>query len=290
MRITSSHESTASRGSGHGTADDEAGTFNAGLDTTSNQAKSGKTGQESSRAGTKRKADEAGLPEASGEVKTPRTSTGKEGTYAGREAEKTRLGIQTNSKTHQSEHVIGYSSAQDVKRDSAAGRQLEGPMPAYHETLGMHADHAGTGTWGTGTNSSKSDKTKERAERTGFTSSQQYREHQRAALTDPTARADGANASNALQLNQLGYAHQYRAQERVSGQPHTPDPKANDSYANMVVHDPAWTHSLNGGQTTEHLGPHGQAEALLARETATSGNWPTQERIDEALKRFGTRR
>ena len=289
MRITSSHESTASHGGGYATASDEAGTFNADLDTASNQAHTGETGQKTPLVGTKRKADEAGLSNDSGRTGNP-PSTGKEGTYGGREDEKTRLGIQTGSNTHQSEHPIGYSSAQDVDRRSSDGRRLEGPMPAYHETLGMHRDHAGTGTWGSGKDSSGTDKTKERAERTSFASSQQYREHQRAALTDPVARADGANASNALQLNQLGYAHQYRAQERASGQPYSPDPKANDSYAHMVGHDPAWTHSLNGGQTTEHLGPHGQAEASLARETAASGSWPTQERIDEALKQFGARR
>ncbi len=63
--------------------------------------------------------------------------------------------------------------------------------------------------------------------------------------------------------------------------------QANDSYGHMITQNPGLAHSLTGQQVTDRLDPQGQAEALLARETAHSGQWPTQDRIDQIRTQVG---
>jgi hypothetical protein len=213
-----------------------------------------------------------------------------EGTYAGRENEKKRLGIVTGSGTHESEHIVGFDVAHpdEIRKKS---REAEGGMPAYYEVRKYHRGHAGTGSSGREEPTDRekarkwADERDERAKKTGWPSSADYRRDQRTTLTDPVARKEGTSLSNAYQLNQLGYAHQWEsAGVRPSGDEAD---KANDSYNYMVRIDPGLEHSLTGTPVTDYLGPHGQAEAYLARKTVLSGKRPTQNEIDDARKMFG---
>ena len=232
------------------------------------------------RSPPKRAADDAGLPSrANADVKAPRTDVSTNGTYGNREKEKDRLGIQTGSATHQSEHIVGFAVLHGDRKNN---RATENAMPAYHEAYRLHRDHAGTGS------SSKPDDA--RADKTGWRTGEAYRNDQRTALQeDPIARRDGTALSNAYQLNQLGYGQQAGHTARQPGQAWpSPDPKASNSYANTVRNDPGLTHTLPSGvQATDHLGPRGQAEAQLAHEARTTGQWPTLERENEVRKQFG---
>jgi hypothetical protein len=213
-----------------------------------------------------------------------------EGTYAGRENEKKRLGIVTGSRTHESEHIVGFAVAHpnEIRKKS---REPEGQMPAYYEVKEYHRGHPGTGSSGRerpADSEEAAEWEKERAERakkTGWSSSSDYRRDLRTTLTDPVARKEDTSLSNAYQLNQLGYAHLWASADvRPSGDEVD---KANDSYNNMVSIDPGLEHSLTGTPVTDYLGPHGQAEAYLTRKIGLSGKWPTQNEIDDARKKFG---
>ena len=160
----------------------------------------------------------------------------------------------------------------------------------------MHRDHVGTGKSTEVNSNKKRDQgefeaaKRDRLDRTGWPSSESYRNDQRTALHDPVARENGTNLSNAVQLNQLGYGQQAGHQARQNPNQSRPpaDPKASDSYANMVRNDPGLKHTLPDGRTvSDHLGPRGQAETLLAHEARTTGQWPTPERQQEVRKQFG---
>lgn len=157
-------------------------------------------------------------------------------------------------------------------------------MPAYHENASLHKDRAGTGN-----SSNASDK---RLDQTGWESTKAYWNDQRATMQDPVDRQEESPLSNLYQLNQLGCAHQRAHAERQNpGQSPAPhDAKASNSYDNTVAHDPGLTHNLPGvGTVTDHLGPRGQAEAVLAHETRISGQCPTAERENEVCKHFAPR-
>lgn len=217
----------------------------------------------------KRTADEADLPAGGKEPNTSKLP----GTHGYKTYEQQRLG--TSGQTHQSEHPLGFSSAHPGM-DRKTNHPTEQSMPAYQEVKDLHRGHAGTGT---GTKPGE----------TGFASAKEYRQHQNNAINDPTARHEGTALSNSYQLNQLGYAHQMAQNEtQYTGKAPSEDiRKSNDSYANMINHNQPQTHVVNGSQVSDRLDPHGQAEALLAREAAHSGQWPTSGRIDEVLKQFG---
>jgi hypothetical protein len=205
------------------------------------------------------------------------------GTYAYREQEKKRVGIQTGSGTHESEHVYGYHAVHpDVGRKTQDGKALEGSMPAYHEVRPLHRAHAGTGSGGLN------------SEESAWSHSDDYRRDQAATLADPVARRQGTSVSNGYQLNQLGYAHQlasgghqYSGPASNYGGPGGAEAmnKANESYATMVQHDPAIAHNF-GGARSDQLGSKGQAEVVLAREIALSGNWPSRGRQNEVFMHF----
>lgn len=240
------------------------------------------------RSPPKRTANDADLPgRADEKAKTPRTEVSTNGTYQDREKEKQRLGIATGSGTHQSEHVVGYAVLHTGRGSGPEARRTENEMPAYHEGKRMHRDHVGTGS---STEANSSNK-KDRLDRTGWSSSESYRNDQRTALRDPAARAGGTNLSNAVQLNQLGYGQQAGHEARRNPNQSWPsaDPKASDSYANMVRNDPSVKHTLpDGTKVSDRLGPHGQAEAMLAHEARTTGQWPTLERQREVRQQFAT--
>ena len=241
-----------------------------------------KDGGTTDRSPPKRTAEDAGLPDRADDPKASKPDISTNGTYGDREKEKERLEIQTGSGTHQSEHVVGYSVLHGGDRRN--NRPTENAMPAYHEQTGPHRAHAGTG--------SSSNPTGDRADRTGWPSSADYRNDQRAAMQDPIARRDGTSVSNAVQLNQLGYGQQRDHEMRQTSSRPPADSKADNSYNNMIRNDPPIAHTIPGtgpgtGPATDRLGPRGQAEAVLARETQVTGRYPTPEREAEVRKMFG---
>ena len=204
--------------------------------------------------------------------------TDSNGTYGQKGKEQNRLGIQRNSRTHESEHTVAYNTANpNVLRSSREGGRLERQMPAYYEAAPLHRAHAGTG---------RGDLS---PERTGWRTSEGYRSDQRMALQDPVARAENVSMSNATQLGQLGYGHQisYAAQQSPGQARPAADPVASDSFSHMVRQDPGLTHSLTGQPVTDRLGPQGQAEAQASYEAARTGEWPSRARQNELLQQFG---
>ncbi len=277
-----SYSQSSKQGASQGNGTENAKQFDRAM---SNQAGASPNGG-SAGAGTrapKRTADDAGLPDRTDTAfKLPlqRPDPNSKGTYGDREHEKTRLGIPTGSGTHQSEHTVPFGALHSNRPQKSTE---ESAMPAYHEATPLHRAHAGTGP------SSKDSEA--RLDKTGWPSSKAYRNDQRTALQDPVARQEGTSLSNATQLNQLGYGQQRAHEARQNpGQPLSPpNQKASNSYDNTIAHDPGLKHDVPGlGTVTDHLGPRGQAEAVLARETQISGQYPTVERENEVRKHFAS--
>ncbi|GAA4660061.1 MULTISPECIES: RHS repeat-associated core domain-containing protein [Amycolatopsis] len=150
-----------------------------------------------------------------------------------------------SGKTHESEHPIGYKAiggddfqranahAQQIKKDKDAGkrpndatpaekanmkhaRRLEDNAPAYQESYDSHRANIGTGT---------------KTDRDGSNmNADEYRESQRNLLAGNNAPGHNTpgNAGDAVQLNQLTYAHQHYKPEMVDN----PSYKADGSTPN----------------------------------------------------------
>ncbi|MGI8398237.1 virA/G regulated protein (plasmid) [Agrobacterium deltaense] len=198
------------------------------------------------------------------------------GTYGSRKNERARLATETGK--YESEHIFGFKVVHDTLRSTKEGRRLERPMPAYLECKELHRQHVGTGRGRTGLVGR------------GWPDDASYRSDQRATLSDPVASTEGATASNGYQLNQLGYAHQLANDGLQSETPDgviMPLQVATTSYNYTVSRDPVLS-SPSKEQASEllHLGPRGQTEAVLARETALTGRWPTREREQQVYREF----
>ncbi|MEC3977539.1 RHS repeat-associated core domain-containing protein [Amycolatopsis sp. H20-H5] len=218
-----------------------------------------------------------------------------EGTYGDKDFERKRLEKEFGSKidgnsTHQSEHTAGFDVLNDNGGPSKVARKddpnLENNAWAYYEEHGAHRGHPGTGT-GSAVHES------------GFNSTS-YRESQRNAL-------EANDPNTAIQLNQLGYAHQPGFQGTHA------DPEmqirrdmADDSYHRMVddVHrggeglryNPAPGADVpTGGATVPGTGAAGNPHVTTrplddadafelheARNAARTGDWPG----DEAWQRY----
>ncbi|MVA22523.1 virA/G regulated protein [Agrobacterium vitis] len=198
------------------------------------------------------------------------------GTYGSRRNERARLATETGQ--FESEHIFGFKVVHEVLRRTKEGRRLERPMPAYLECKELHRQHVGTGWRRSGLVGR------------GWTDDSSYRSDQRATLSDPVASAEGAAASNGYQLNQLGYAHQLAKDglQSVSSDSVTmPIRVATTSYNYTVSRDPLLSPpSKEQEPPVLHLGPRGQTEAVLARETALTGQWPTRDREREVYGEF----
>ncbi len=257
----------------------------------------------------KRSADQAGLADRTdGKAKEPRTDNPSDGTYGKRDKDAAHVGATPGTKpgTYQSEHIVPAKVGLQPgdKRGKGDGGQRENSMPAYYEDFQNHRDHAGTGR--------SSISSEDRRDRTGWPSSERYRQDMTTTLNDPAAQKTGTNLSNAYQLNQLGYAQQAGyAQRQNPGQARpSPDPVVTDSFGNMVQKNPPLTHPAPGGGTftdrsdakdpavrdkpsgtappvTQRLDPEGQALTQLSYETRTTGQWPTRERENEVRNKFG---
>ncbi|BCH68220.1 virA/G regulated protein (plasmid) [Agrobacterium vitis] len=215
-------------------------------------------------------------PQSTQPEKAASTRSDNIGTYGSRKNERARLATETGK--YESEHIFGFKVVHHTLRSTKEGRRLERPMPAYLECKELHRQHVGTGRGRTGLVGR------------GWPDDASYRSDQRATLSDPVASTESVTASNGYQLNQLGYAHQL-ANDGL--QCETPDgvimplQVATTSYNYTVSRDPVLSSPCKD-QTSEllHLGPRGQTEAVLARETALTGKWPTREREQKVYREF----
>ncbi|NTF72639.1 virA/G regulated protein [Rhizobium rhizogenes] len=198
------------------------------------------------------------------------------GTYGSRKNERARLATETGK--YESEHIFGFKVVHDTLRATKEGRRLERPMPAYLECKELHRQHVGTGRGRT------------RLVGRGWPDDASYRSDQKGTLSDPVASAEGVTASNGYQLNQLGYAHQLANDGLQSESPDgltMPIQVATTSYNYTVSRDPVLSPpSKEQAPQLLHLGPRGQTEAVLARETALTGKWPTLERERQVYQQF----
>jgi hypothetical protein len=248
-------------------------------------------GAASAGPGVKRSSDTKETVVQTNEKKPKVMETETNGTYGDREKEKKRIGIETGSNTHQSEHIVGFAVAHPElsRKDS---KSIENAMPAYHETADAHRNHPGTGNsldFPKAVQTADAEKRNEkRREETGWSSSEDFRTHVRATLADPVAAKEGTTASNAYQLNQLGYAT-LKAHGLIGAPSAEARTQANDSYDNMVTKDPPLEHTLRAGTpASDRLGPYGQAEAYLARRMQETGRSTVSlEEKREAFRRFG---
>ncbi len=198
------------------------------------------------------------------------------GTYGNRENERNRLGIGPAG-NFEAEHILPYNALhKGIPRKS--NRALEKKMPAYLEVKEYHRNHPATGNTGT-----------DRVEG-GWPTGDSCRTDMRAMLFDPVARTQGTSVSNIYQINQLGYAHVFAEMGRQSDDPLGATYQmrvATVSYNHTVKSNPAI--QLSGGaqsNETLRLDPKGQALAVLAREAATKGKWPSHERMLEVYDHF----
>ncbi|QTG17179.1 virA/G regulated protein (plasmid) [Agrobacterium tumefaciens] len=220
--------------------------------------------------------DSGQAAEPSPSEQTTRPKSDNIGTYGSRKSERARLATETGK--YESEHIFGFKVVHDILRATREGRRLERPMPAYLEYKELHRQHVGTGRGRTGLVGR------------GWPDDRSYRSDQRATLSDPVASAEGVAASNGYQLNQLGYAHQLANDGLQSESPDRvtmPIHVATISYNYTVSRDPVLSPpSKEQAPQLLHLGPRGQTEAVLARETALTGRWPTREREHQVYQEF----
>jgi hypothetical protein len=105
--------------------------------------------------------------------------------------------------THESEHSIGFEVLRDGDPDKRGGsdeaKEKENSAPAYQEMAPYHRIHPGTGTSGKEGKDGE-DTSDDKVGASGW-NSKTYRNDQHTALQE-----DGS-MNNAVQLNQLGYAH-----------------------------------------------------------------------------------
>ena len=168
--------------------------------------------------------------------------------------------------THESEHTIGYeplAQTAALKRGkSPRAQELENHAPAYQESKPMHRAHIGTGT------TSKRDAS-------GF-NSHEYRATQRSLL-------EAGDVSSAVQINQLGYAHDPEFQAEKGWEAHAAD----DSYAHMVGGMKQVTYAKGDEDRSASVSPMQKVEMLAAREAARTGQWPDRDALKRAWEQLG---
>ncbi|WP_323123303.1 hypothetical protein [Burkholderia alba] len=228
------------------------------------------------------------------------------GTYSNRDVDRCCFDIPNKGKTHTSEHVIAFAVLKGPKgpsrnpedparkEEKEAARKIENKGLAYYERREDHENHAGTGVWPSkrkfkGNFLDKFDKSKY----SGFKSSENFLNSQRTALFDPET-VKCTNLSNAIQLNQLGYAHQYAAQNRQSesfDKQDNENHQANSSYDNMIEQNPEFIAKDDKGQSDVKfkMTPQEQAEVYLARRVAQTGRYPIVEEEKDAKRRFSVK-
>jgi len=185
------------------------------------------------------------------------------GTHGFKKREQKRVG--TSGQTHQSEHTVGFEVINRTSGEKRGvgdrARRLENNAPAYQEVLKLHRDHIGTGT-------------SEKIDDSGF-NSQSYRDAQRSLL-------ENGDVSSAVQLNQLGYAFDDEFQKGGKELD-----IADDSFKVMVENMKEIEYAKNAVHEKALVSLEQRAEMYLSRKVARTGEWPTNDEIDEAKKKFG---
>jgi len=185
------------------------------------------------------------------------------GTHGYKRREQRAVG--TSGSTHESEHAIGYEVlGRGLKRNhSALARDIENRAPAYQEHKPDHRDHIGTGTHSDyrGTGMSSTD----------------YRNMQRTAMEE--GRPD-----NAVQLNQLEYAHQPGFQRDIPGRL-----KADRSFQTMAddMEEVAYWSEHQSRIKRARVDELQRAEMNLARRTARTGRYPSRSEELAEMRRLG---
>lgn len=189
----------------------------------------------------------------------------EEGSHGAKGREQKRL--KTSGATHQSEHVVGYEVfGHGAKRGkSQFAKRIENTAPAYQEELDSHRGHIGTGSW--------------KNYRGTRESSEQYRAAQRRLLRSN-------RAGDAVQLNQLYYAHQPEFRSKNPKKAANLK-KADDSFQRMVSNFPPVPFYDGGKLQKVGVTAKEKAEMNLARMTARNGVYPSRKQELEQMKKFG---
>jgi len=194
------------------------------------------------------------------------------GDYRSRRKEQRRLSkkysVKVTGATHEAEHVIGFrvlSGGYAKRSENAFARSLENNAPAYQEEKVYHRKHIGTGNKG--------------RDITGF-SSGSYRSSCRSLL-------EQGDVSSAVQLNQLGYAFQFREAERsLLSHQSRESLQSDNSFRYMVENMFAVDYAVDGASTVRiPVDDIDRVEMTLSRETARTGMWPAEGiyRVREVL-------
>ncbi|SFI73063.1 RHS repeat-associated core domain-containing protein [Amycolatopsis sacchari] len=184
-----------------------------------------------------------------------------ESTYGDKDAERKRLENKYSSKingnkTHQSEHVAGYDILADNggakgSRGDKENKPLENNAYAYFEDWANHRYHPGTGK---GPAAHESGWSKGGVEEGPNTSpgDLSYRERLGSYRHDQRTAIENNDPSTAIQLNQLGYAHQQAFQT-----PETLDKYTHPhSFSERVYHGDDPNHVHFAGDPEKNLDPH----------------------------------
>lgn len=208
------------------------------------------------------------------------------GKHGGRRYEQKRLSEQykkeVSGDTHESEHAIGFEPLNRTSNLPRGGGKdftkeqnrrvlgLEMKAPAYQEAKWFHRLHIGTGS----------------GEKVGLHgwNAQSYRDDQRNALEsgDPYA------VSNAVQLNQLGYAFIPGFQSSDG----TVNKQADDSFSEMVSRLDSVKYAKEPDDIELKVGAKQKAEMELSRMVARGactgkGGFPSVEEENAVRKKYG---
>ncbi|CAF0789595.1 unnamed protein product [Adineta ricciae] len=199
------------------------------------------------------------------QVKKRRSSSERRGTFGGRYKERDRLAAEHDTpvtgETHEAEHVYPYGSVTDgLSRKSPAGRQLANESLAYYENRDAHRQHIGTGS---------------------SQGSVAYRRATRTALVEERS------AGNAIQLNQLEYAH---TSAFVKNRNHISLEISDDSFSSMLMsarnRPIPYRDNNNSSPPIVQLTDTDIKESLLARWTARHARYPSSSEAQGIIWKF----
>ncbi|MEV4643859.1 RHS repeat-associated core domain-containing protein [Saccharopolyspora sp. NPDC049357] len=230
--------------------------------------------------------------------KAPNGRVYRDGTYGDRNAERNRLNTAHNYKidgdrTHQSEHVAGYDVLKDNggdkgKRTDPENKPLENNANAYYEDRNNHRYHPGTGSNSPAAHESgftkgdvrdapntKSDAELKEEGKLHETTKGRYEERLGSYRHEQRARIEDNDPSSAVQLNQLGYAHQ---QGFKNSETEAAFPGQSHSFSDKAYHgdDPNHVHNKD-----HPLHDEKQANAAKAEQERRDADPKSQALEDE---------
>lgn len=168
-----------------------------------------------------------------------------------------------NGKTHESEHAIGFAplndSSDEKRGGSSEARVFENIAPAYQEVKELHAAHIGTGNRG-------------EVDGSGFNASS-YRETQRALL-------EAGRPGDAVQINQLAYAHLPDTPGTGTGIDPAHQAAARDSYRLMVRNMDEVTIADGGARRQLPVSSTQRLEMLASEWTRAHKRYPSFDQLN----------